>query len=181
MRIAINCRIVNKRHGGPRRFLLNIIKTLASIDKKNEYFLVLDKKTEFSFKLPRNFHLRILSTSSRILFEYIYFPRYIIRTNPDITLFPDPAFAPYIPGYKITIIHDIIYFEKDHKREFKFLENYHHKLMIPICTRLADVNLCVSRFTQDRVKKLLNCKNTNVIYEGVENSFQRIQDENKIN
>lgn len=172
MKIVINCRMLNKRHGGPRRFLVNMLINLAKIDNKNKYYLLVDKTTEFVYDWPRNFKIINLKTKSRIIYEYIKLPKYINRLNPDIFIVPDPVFSPNIKTKKkIAIYHDIIYFEKGLMREFKFFDNLHHKIMIPLSGRRTNLIVCVSKFTESRVHELLGFKNTKVIYEGVEENF----------
>jgi len=171
-KIAINCRTLNKRHGGPKRFLLNLLLNLAKVDLQNEYIIILDKKLSFSLSLPGNFKIVVLKTKSRLIYEYIKLPFFVNRLKPDIYIVPDPCFSPLIKTKKIAIYHDIIYFEKDQKREFKFFDNLHHKIMIPLCGKRANLNICDSNFTQARVKELLGFKNTKVIYLGVEESFR---------
>jgi len=43
--------------------------------------------------------------------------------------------------------------------------------MIPICGKRADLNICVSHFTESRVHELLGLENTKVIHEGIESTF----------
>lgn len=181
MKIAINCRTLNKRHGGPKRYLLNLLIELFKIDKKNDYYLLLNKNFDFNGKLPSNFRKIILYTSSKLLFEYFLVPIYVNRNNFDLYFVPDAVFSPIIKARKIvTTYHDIIYFEKKQKREFKFIENMHHKIMIPICKNLSSKNICVSNFTQKRSRKILNLKNSKVILEGIEEKFKPIKDKELI-
>lgn len=172
MKIVINCRLLNKRHGGPRRFLINMLTSLSETDHVNDYVLIVDTKTSFIHNWPKNFKMINLNTKSRILYEYITLPRYVNSINADIFIVPDGTFSPLIKAKKITIYHDIIYFEKNQKREFKFFDNLHHKIMIPICGKRTNLIICVSRFTEERVHALLGFKNTKVIYEDVEDSFK---------
>ena len=171
MKIAINCRTLNKRHGGPRRFLVNMLINLTEIDTKNEYFLFVDKEVSLSYVWPQNFKIINLETKSRLYYEYVKLPQYINKIKIDIFISPNPTFSPFIKAKKIAVYHDIIYFEKDREREFKFLDNLHDKIMIPISGKASDLIICVSNFTQERVNTLLGLHKTKVIYEGVEDSF----------
>lgn len=170
-RIIINCRILNKRHGGPKRFLMNLLKGLAKKDSINEYVLVLDKQLSFNLELPSNFSFIVLDTKSRFIYEYISLPLFTNKYKPDIFIVTDPCYSPLIKAKKITVYHDIIYFEKDQKREFNFFDNLHHRIMIPICGKMSNLNVCVSKFTQSRVVELLGLKNTKVLYEDVDDVF----------
>lgn len=179
-KIAINCRVLNKRHGGPKRFLLNLLQNLMQIDKKNNYYLLLDRDYNFEIALPDNFRKIVFNINNKLLFEYIYVPLYSCKINFDIYYVSDPVFSPFIKATKkITVFHDIIYFEKNQKREFNFIQNLHHKIMIPISSRFSSINLCVSKFTESRVHNILGIKNTSVIYEGIEDKFRVIRDTSK--
>jgi glycosyltransferase involved in cell wall biosynthesis len=181
MKIGINCRILNKRHGGPKRFSLNLIKALIKIDKKNTYYLILDKDFEFPFKLPKKFKKIKLKTKSILIFEYLNLPLFTYKEKIDYLILPNLTFAPYLKSKKLPVFHDIIYFEKDQKREFRFFDNLHNKIMISICKKLSSSNLCVSEFTESRVKDILGLKKTEVIGEGVEDSFKPITNKKKLN
>lgn len=181
MKIAVNCRILNKRHGGPKRFLLNLLKSISKLDKKNEYVLIFEQECELGFKLPKNFEIVVLKTKKILIFEQLLVPRYTSKNNFDVYFVTDPVLSPFVKAKKrVVVYHDIIYFEKDQEREFKFFENLHHKFMIPISAKYTDVNLCVSEFTESRVKKLLGLSNTRVILEGVEDSFKVVRDRKKL-
>lgn len=181
MKIAINCRILNKRHGGPKRFLVNLIESLSKLDRENQYVLIFEQECKLGFKLPKNFEVVVLKTKNIFIFEQILVPRYTRKNDFDIYFVTDPVLSPFVKARKkIVVYHDIIYFEKDQEREFKFFENLHHKFMIPISAKYTDVNLCVSEFTESRVKELLNLKNTVVILEGVEKSFKIIKEKEKV-
>jgi glycosyltransferase involved in cell wall biosynthesis len=180
-KIAINCRVLNKRHGGPKRFLSNTLQSLIQIDKKNNYYLLLDRDYNFETALPDNFRKIVFNTKNKFLFEYIYVPVYSYKMNFDIYYVSDPVFSPLVKANKkITVFHDIIYFEKNQKREFNFIQNLHHKTMIPLSSKFSSVNLCVSKFTESRVHNLLGITNTSVIYEGIEDKFRVISNTHKI-
>jgi glycosyltransferase involved in cell wall biosynthesis len=94
----------------------------------------------------------------------------------------DPFFSPFIKASKkIIFFHDIIYFEKKIKRESKFFDHLHHKIMIKVSKNFSNKNICISKFTEKRVNELLGIKNTQVVYLGVEDNFKVIKEENILN
>jgi glycosyltransferase involved in cell wall biosynthesis len=183
MNIAINARVLNERRGGPARLTCNIIQELTRIDKKNTYLLLFYDKFDFDFTLPDNFKIKIFKIKSRIIFDYIILPFYSYFHKIDFYLFPKNTFSPFVYGKKIPFFNDIVYFEKLGFREFKFFDNLHHTLMIPVAGKLSVMNIAISEFTASRMKALLNIDRNKirVIHLGVENKFQKITDEKKLN
>lgn len=175
MNIAINCRILNERLGGPFRYTLNLIRELAEIDKENHYFLLLPKDFQFNFELPENFKKVILKTHSRIIFDYWHIPRFSHRSPIDFFIFPKNTFGFFVKGKKLPVFHDIIYYEKNLPfKEFKFFDHLHHTLMIRYAKNHSFLNIAVSHFTAERMKTLLKIPENKicVFTEGVESSFQ---------
>lgn len=182
MKVLINARVLNERTGGPARYTMNVIRELAQLDSRNEYHLVFYDDIELPFKLPANFKKVVLPLRSRLLFDYCYIPYYTHRQSIDISLFPKNTYSPLCHGKKIPVYHDIIYFEKFDFREFKFFDNLHHKLMIPIAARFSWADLTVSDFTASRMMKLLGIKKEKIVVvkEGVEEHFHKITDPAKL-
>ena len=182
MNIAINARVLNERQGGPARYTLNIIRELAAIDKKNSYTLLMYESKNFDFQLPVNFTVKIVRLRSKLFFDYVYIPLYSWINKIDIFFFPKNTFSPLVRGNKIPVYHDIVYFEDFDFREFKFFDNLHHRIMIPIAAKFSKIDLTVSEFTASRMKELLkiNPDKIRVIKEGVESRFKKIADEKKL-
>jgi glycosyltransferase involved in cell wall biosynthesis len=179
MNIAINARVLTERPGGPMRYTRNIIRELAKIDRKNQYFLIINQKIPFDIRLPDNFHIILLKSRNRLFFEYVLYPWYSWRHRIDIHLFPKNTFAPFVRGMKIPVYHDIIYYERDLGfREFKFLDHIHHLIMVRVSSWFSTIDLTVSNFTAERMVKLLriNPAKIRIIGEGAEPVFRLIKD-----
>ncbi|NMB64897.1 MAG: glycosyltransferase family 4 protein, partial [Spirochaetes bacterium] len=184
MEIAINARVLNERKGGPYRYTINILRELSKIDRVNTYYILLYNDYQFDFEMPNNFNIIVKKTNSKVYFDYVYLPLFSKKHNIDIWFFPKNTFSPMIKGKKIPVFHDIVYFEKDlHFREFKFFDNLHHSIMIPINGKIADINIAVSEFTASRMKELLHIPEykIKIIKEGVEEIFAVIKDKKKLN
>ena len=147
MKIAIHARVLNERRGGPARYTYNIIKELARTDKENTYYLLMYDKVDFDFKLPDNFIVKIFKIKNRLIFDYFSLPLFSYANKIDRYIFPKNTFSPMIRGKKIPFFNDIVYYEKLGFREFKFFDNLHHTIMIPIAGKLSHVNLSISEFT----------------------------------
>lgn len=176
MRILVNARHLNKRHGGPRRFLISLLEGLARADGANTYELAVERKPELPFEPPENMQVVTLPSRSVVGFEYRAFPQYATHSGSDVVLLPTGTGAPWLPGGRIVVVHDAIYFERDHKREFSWPEHVHHKVMMRETVRRSALTVCVSRFTRDRVEQLLSPLATRVIAEGVSPAFRPVSD-----
>ncbi len=184
MRIMINGRVLSERMGGPARYIKNIIYELSRIDKKNLYYILIKKEGyNFDFALPENFEIVRLSTNNRFVFDYILLPWFTWKRRIDASIFPKNTYSPLARGQKIPVYHDIIYFEKELDfREFKYFDQLHHRLMIPVAAKFSAYDLTVSDFTAGRMKELLgiNGKKIRIIKEGVESRFRRMADKEKL-
>lgn len=182
MNIAINARVLNERHGGPARYTMNVIRELAAIDRTNRYHILMYDIRDFDFQLPSNFIVSVVRFRSKLFFDYIYIPFFSWRKRIDIFLFPKNTFSPLVRGKKIPVYHDIVYFEDFNFREFKYFDNLHHRIMIPVAARFSWIDLTVSDFTASRMKSLLNIRQEKirVVKEGVEDHFRRISDKKRL-
>jgi glycosyltransferase involved in cell wall biosynthesis len=180
--IAINARVLNERQGGPARYTLNVIRGLAAIDAVNRYHILMYDSMDFDFRLPENFSVKIIRLRSKLFFDYIYVPIFSWMNRIDIFLFPKNTFSPLARGKKIPVYHDIVYFEDFNFREFKFFDNLHHRIMIPVAAKFSWIDLTVSDFTASRMKSLLGIRpeKIRVVKEGVESHFKKITDKKKL-
>jgi glycosyltransferase involved in cell wall biosynthesis len=181
MKIAINARVLNERQGGPSRYTLNIIRELTALDDKNTYYILMYDAMNFGFILPRNFRVKTVHLRSKLFFDYFYIPLFSWMNRIDVFLFPKNTYSPIVRGKKIPVYHDIVYFENFNFREFKFFDNLHHKIMIPVAAKFSWIDLTVSDFTASRMKELLKIdpKKIRVVKEGVESHFKKIGDKKK--
>ena len=182
MNIAINARVLNERHGGPARYTLNIIRELAGVDPVNRYYLLMYDSRDFGFSLPDNFIVKIVPIRSKLFFDYFYLPLFSWMNRIELFLFPKNTFSPLVRGRKVPVYHDIVYFEDFNFREFKFFDNLHHRIMIPVAAKFSWRDLTVSDFTAARMRELLHIRQEKirVVKEGVEPHFRRVADKKKL-
>ncbi len=182
MNIVINARVLNERQGGPARYTMNVIRELAAIDRTNRYHILMYDFMDFNFPLPENFIVKVVHLRSKMFFDYLFIPLFSWLNRIDVFLFPKNTFSPLVRGKKIPVYHDIVYFEDFDFREFKFFDNLHHKMMIPVAARLSRIDLTVSDFTASRMKSLLRIRpeKIRVVKEGVEPHFKKISDKKKL-
>jgi glycosyltransferase involved in cell wall biosynthesis len=181
MNIVINCRTLNKRHGGPKRYLLNVLENLNNIDKKNEYTLIMNQNFSFKFKLGKNFNVKILRSNYSMFYEYFLLPIYLLKNKFDIFYTPDPVYMPFVSiKKKINTIHDLQPYY--YKKERGFIENTYNRIMYFLSYLSSNKTIVVSENTLQECfkiiplsrKKIINCS------EGIEKNFKLMKDKRKL-
>ena len=123
LRIGINALyLIPGEVGGTEIYLWSLLRALASVDERNEYFVYLNAETageDFSFTSPR-FHLVHCNVKARfrphrILWEQSVFPARLSSDRIDVVL--NPGFtAPLLASCpSVTVFHDL-----QHKRHPEF-------------------------------------------------------------
>jgi len=108
MKILLDARFYGLENGGLGRYSINLIKSLALLDKTNNYSLLLTNKYFDKLVLPDNFKKIRVDIKPYGLSEQILLPLIIWKENPDIVHYmhfnaPLINFKPFI-----VTIHDMI-------------------------------------------------------------------------
>jgi glycosyltransferase involved in cell wall biosynthesis len=111
MRIAIDARFINPENRGLSTYTRNLVYGLESIDKKNEYFILLRDKdfALISFCNP-NFKKVRAEAHWYGVREQLLVPKILYRLKPDLTHFPHFNVPLIYNRPFITTIHDLILF-----------------------------------------------------------------------
>jgi glycosyltransferase involved in cell wall biosynthesis len=181
MKIGIDIRLIGKKQTGSEAVFFNLIKSLSSADKKNEYILFSDicnEKTieEVSNNLEINnkinFQIICLKTANKFTWNFWTLPRYLRKNPVDIylTQYITPFFVPKKIKI-ITIIHDISF--NFYPQFIKKSDLFFLKILIPISLRRADKIIGVSKFTYDEIIKYykINSKKVYWIHNAVSDDF----------
>ncbi len=90
MKIGIDIRMIGKKRTGDEAVFFNLVKNLANIDAKNQYFLFTDRDPEENgdlkseiekLKLKDNFKIVFVKKTNRFCWNFWYLPNYL-RKNP---------------------------------------------------------------------------------------------------
>lgn len=85
MRIGIDAHILGKQKGGVETYVYSVIRNLARLDARNEYFIYVTKNHPFHpGELPRNFHLRPLVFASPWIERSLLIPFFYLRDRLDV-------------------------------------------------------------------------------------------------
>ncbi|HJY98641.1 MAG TPA: glycosyltransferase family 1 protein [Patescibacteria group bacterium] len=107
MKILLDARLWGLENAGLGRYVMNLVSSLAKLDKKNEYAILLTKKYT-NTTLPSNWKKIPADFRHYSLAEQINLPKIIKEENPDITHFPHFNVPVTFKGKFIVTIHDLL-------------------------------------------------------------------------
>ncbi len=179
MRIGIDATLLPEKLGGAGFYLLNLINNLSLIDRKNEYFIFVEKRNVRRFELGANFRLigiKSMPRALRLLWEQITFPFLLKRYK--INLLHSPRYTtPLVRfGWKsLVTFHDMLFllFPKKHN----LLKRLFYERMIPAAAKRVEKIIAVSSATKKDTMKLLNIPSEKiaVINLGIDSSYHPIE------
>lgn len=108
MRILIDGRLYGPKHTGNGRYTQNLVESLAKLDSKNQYIILLRKKIYNSLILPDNWEKVLVDIKHYSFEEQIKLPLIIYKLKPDIVHFPHFNVPIFYLGKFIVTIHDLI-------------------------------------------------------------------------
>jgi len=112
MRIAIDGRFWGLVNTGIGRYLVNLVKWLAVLDTKNQYWLFLNKEGWRDFNLPNErWHKVRLDVPHYSIREQFVLPITLSRVRPDILHVPHFNVPIFWPGRMVVTIHDLLWHE----------------------------------------------------------------------
>ncbi len=174
MKIAINTLPITPNIGGPKTYLVNLIKHLAEIDKKNIYYLfvspinrLLFKRAGYNFKeviLPIYSDNRLL----RVLYEQLLIPLYVRKYRIDILFCPGNIGIFWAPCKLVVTIHDLHY--QTAVKSLDASSRWYYRLMLPMSTRCSDCIIVPSNATKCALLERFTLEpcQVQVVYEGVD-------------
>jgi glycosyltransferase involved in cell wall biosynthesis len=178
MRIGIDCRFtVAARPRGTGRYVENLTRHLARIDKKNEYIFYVHRAQNLD-RLPQqpNTKVRVIPLQIYPLWEQIFLPLYarVDRLNVLHSAgTTGPLFLSGSIGYVATI-HDVSFLLPEQvmpkpKLAYQRIARLYRRLVVPRVARLAVRVITVSRYTCGEIVRItgISPSKTRVIYHGL--------------
>ena len=175
MRIGIDIRAIGYQRTGDETYTLQLVKSLAKIDTKNQYFLYTDvidvdklKNIKQLLSIPnKNFRVIAVSPVSKVFWTLYSLPKRAKKDKLDI-LHVQYITPPYLSKNikLITTIHDISFArfpEFINKKDLFLL-----RLLIKKSLKRADKIIAISKFTRDEIADVYNISKNKVavIYNG---------------
>jgi glycosyltransferase involved in cell wall biosynthesis len=108
MRILIDARLYGLEHGGPGRYVMNLLKEIEAHDIKNEYIILLRKRYFDQLNFPSHWSKILADFRHYSLFEQLRLPILINQLKPDLVHFPHFNVPLAFKGKFVVTIHDII-------------------------------------------------------------------------
>lgn len=113
MRIGIDVRAAtSQQYGGFKTYSVGLVKALARIDERNDYFLYVDRPDGFATDLPSNFISKRVSGKAHLIGagwrEQWAVPSWIRRDRVDISHFPSNTGPLRLSSGLIVTLHDVI-------------------------------------------------------------------------
>lgn len=173
MRIGIDCRMAGTGEG-IARYVEELVKNLAIIDKTNQYFLICsDQFPIANFQFPKNF--KIIKTESPYysFAEQTRFIWELLKFKLDLVHFPSFNVPIFYPGKFVVTIHDLIHHYFPGKKKSRFFHRLAYRLVIWTAVSRAKKIIAVSNQTKaDLIKNFkVPPAKISIIDEGVNPSF----------
>lgn len=127
MRILIDARLYGLENAGLGRYVINLVKELVIVDRKNEYIVLLRKKYFNRLKFPGNWKKVLVDFRHYSLIEQTKLPGIIKKYNPDIVHFPHFNVPIFCGKPFVITIHDVL-MHKQKGRETTTLPFYLYSL-----------------------------------------------------
>ncbi|AKM83664.1 hypothetical protein A2422_02200 [Candidatus Woesebacteria bacterium RIFOXYC1_FULL_31_51] len=108
MKILLDCRFYGLENGGLGRYTINLLNNLSSIDKNNEYTVLLRKKYFEELSFPKNFKKILVDLKPYSFLEQITIPFIIFKEKPDLSHFLHFNAPLLTPKPYVVTIHDMI-------------------------------------------------------------------------
>ncbi len=186
MKIGIEAqRLFRRKKHGMDIVVLELIKNLQKIDKKNEYIIFVKPDVDKCIEETKNFKINYLKSKNYFTWEQFALPRAAEKEKCDI-LHCTSNTAPLKTKIPIIVtIHDIIYLEslsifKKGGTWYQKLGNMYRRWIVPTIANNAKKIITVSEFEKKRINKFFkfNEKNNKLsaIYNGFGKHFEFIGD-----
>ncbi|MBD3238838.1 MAG: glycosyltransferase [Candidatus Moranbacteria bacterium] len=179
MRIAIDIRKIGRRQTGDETYITNLIKNLARLDQKNQYFLCTDCfegeaiAKKILQDLPENFRINYITPGHKMFWTFYALPKFLKAKKIDLVhvQYITPLVLPTSTKL-ITTIHDVSF--KVHPGYLKKSDQMLLNFFIPKSLKKANHIITVSKFTKKQITnffpKVASQKIT-TIYNGIKDKI----------
>jgi glycosyltransferase involved in cell wall biosynthesis len=175
MHVRVGFDIRPIRDFGVGTYVRNVVRTLAQIDKTNEYFLIggRDRVREIG-KLPPNFHVVPFSADDRSPRSYFGLAQVLRHYHCDLVHIPHLFWRPrYLPCPYVLTVHDLLDFMYRVHNGSGMRRAAHRYLTHRVLSRAARI-LAVSQFTKMDLQRLFHIpdQQIEVIYNAIDDRFR---------
>lgn len=155
MKIAIEAqRIFRVNKHGMDFVVLEIIRCLQKMDKKNEYWIFVAPGEDVCLEETENFHIKVLDSNFYPYWEQVLLPRAVRKLKPDL-LHCTSNTAPVFPGVKLIVtLHDVIFLEKktgSNSSSYQNLGRIYSRIVVPLALRKCSRVVTVSNYEKQQI------------------------------
>ena len=177
MKIAVNLLPFREKIAGAGKYANQIIREIALLDSKNEYYLFITEEGKINFKISKdNFHFVTAKFNPnfffyRIFWEQLIFPVKLKKLKPDIIFTPSVAVPFLYKGKFFTTVHDLAY--KKNKSKYSFLRRFYLDFITRIAVKKSQVIFTVSKFSKKEIENEFHPEKSEILitYNGVDETF----------
>ncbi len=182
MKIGIEAqRIFRKNKHGMDYVVLEEIKQLQKIDRRNEYFVFVAPGPDVCISDTPNVHVILVEGSFYPLWEQRSLPRAVRETGVEMLHCTSNTAPVHCPVPLILTLHDIIFLEQRDAQNKSFYQNMgwrYRRLVVPRILKKCRRIITVSEFEQQNIisKLQLPPKQVTMIYNGYNDWFRPMDD-----
>lgn len=181
MKIGIDARMYGTGFTGIGRYVNELIANILEVDNKNEYVLFMNSPEYEVFELPWKNARKVLVNAKHYSFaEQFRFLSLLKKEKLDIMHFTHFNAPIFYKGKSVVTIHDLTLHFYPGKKMTSFCRRLAYQLVIRSVIKHAKKIIAVSENTKNDLCEILKvpANKISVIYEGVDNHFKEIADEN---
>jgi len=180
LKIGIDGRAIYENTDGIARYSLNLIRSLASIDHTNQYFIFINKKLAGKIIQAPNFNEIPVNFRHLSLLSVFYLP--FLLKKYDLDVFHSPFFiCPLWQTKNIVLtVHDLMAltfpnFFCGRNYFFEKAAYLYHQVFVPLSIHKAKKIIAVSTSTKNEIINKLHItpEKISVIYEAVDDRFKK--------
>jgi glycosyltransferase involved in cell wall biosynthesis len=186
MRIGIEAqRIFRKNKHGMDYVVLQEVRELQKMDKKNEYFVFVAPGEDPCVEDTRNFHIIEIGGNSYPIWEQFTLPKAVKELNLDMLHCTSNTAPIRCKVPLILTLHDIIFLEPRDKSNKSFYQNlgwYYRRLVVPRILKKCRRIITVSNYEMRNIMTKLDIPQERMamIYNGYNEWFKPLEDTQEV-
>jgi len=174
MKIAIDARMYHSSHAGIGRYTRALVRELASLDKTNDYTIILTKKDTEEYDIKnKNFKTIIVDFIHFTFAEQTKLYKILNKENFDLVHFTNFNHPIFFKGKFVVTMHDLTLMLFPSGRQKSFIKQLVFKKVLKNAVNKAKKIIAISKATKNDLVKYLDADRTkiDVIYEGVDPEY----------
>jgi glycosyltransferase involved in cell wall biosynthesis len=179
MRIAVMLRSLDEK-GGIGVYTRNLLDTLLSLDRENEYVLLYRDPGNVGRYADRpNVTERVVHGRYKAVWDQIGVPRALRRDRVDVVLHPKFTVPFLAPARSVMVLHGADWFLPDAAHFYTRLDQLYMRIFMPLYLKRAAAVLSVSELTTQHFNRIFGLPPAKVrtTYFGPARHFRRVEDD----